>query len=207
MASACKVSKDEMENILARPHGLRRLMTGKTQLPGHADAYRRLKSVLDVAVFINDCLSEKGMTFEDVRFAFGTLMKENKEYRQEEDDEIKEGNLRIEVTRTVLDAAAEADREGRPRRDRLTNEERAAVIRIAMETKAKQQLKNLEIDYWIGIARIMDEGKLTMEQAEEKIVKDLIDKGDIMRADIMRRYQDFIHNGKSANQVNTTPPA
>jgi hypothetical protein len=207
MASACKVSKDEMENILARPHGLRRLMTGKTRLPGHFGPQRKLKSVLDVAVFINDCLSENGMTFEDVRFAFETLMKENKEYRQVEDDEIKEDNLRIEVTRTVLDAAAESDHEGRPRRDRLTNEERAAVIRIAMETKEKQQLKNLEIDYWIGIARVMDEGKLTMEQAEEKIVEDLIDKGDMKGADIMCRYQDFIHNRKSANQVNRPPSA
>lgn len=46
-----------------------------------------------------------------------------------------------------------------------------------------------------------------MEQAEEKIVKDLIDKGEMKGADIMRRYQDFIHNRKSANQVNRPPSA
>ena len=49
----------------------------------------------------------------------------------------------------------------------------------------------------------MVEGK-TMEQGREKIYQDLLDKGDIEGAKMMREYQDRIHPLKNNNQPPTT---
>ncbi len=201
-ARACGITKKELETILDKPHGLRRLMTEKFSFPGHENIDRKRQVALEVALCISNHLTEKGGNFEDVLFAFERLMSQRKKYRKEEDADIEEENREIAFTRQVIEADARIEQQGRPRGGRLTEEERNAIIKWKLESKAR----NLEKQYFLRVAELMAEG-LTQEQAEGKIVKDLIDKGDIKGADIMRRYQDFIHNRKSANQVHRTPPA
>ncbi|MFC1989416.1 hypothetical protein ACFLVW_02465 [Chloroflexota bacterium] len=59
-------------------------------------------------------------------------MQENQKRRKTEDADIKEEYQTTAFTRKVLEVAAKAESEGRPKRDRLTDEERAAVIRIGL---------------------------------------------------------------------------
>ena len=198
------ITQEELENILLKPSGLKRLLTGKFRFPAHADADRKRQVALEAGLAISDYLLHYGGKIEDLLFAFDRLMKYNRGYREEADADTKEENLRIAFTRQVLEAAAKDDREGRPRRDRLTGEEQMAVIRLALEAKAEQKRRGLEIDYFIRIAELMA-GGLTQEQAREKIYQDLIDKGDLEGAKLMREYQDIVHPLKSDNQEKPPP--
>lgn len=204
-ARAGMISKEELEIILAKPNGLRRLMTGKLHLPGQARANRRLAAVLQVALAIDDYLIKHEKTFEDIRFAFEGLLSQNMESRKAEDAEIEEENLEIAFARKVLEVAAIEEQEGRPKRDRLTAEERDAVIKYGLEAKLEQKLRGLETDYWLRVAVLMAEG-LTQEQARGKIYQDLVDKGDLEGARIMRQYQDTVHPLKTDNQSKPISP-
>ncbi len=74
-AKACGISKEEFEAVLAKPHGLRRLMTGKLYFPGHASADHKREVALELALLISDHLVKNGGQFGDVLFAFESLMK------------------------------------------------------------------------------------------------------------------------------------
>jgi len=194
-ARACGIPKETLETILAQPHGLRRLMSGKFYFPGHADADHRLHVVLEVALFISDYLMKNGGKFEDVRYALERWMKGNQEFRKAEDADIKEENQDIALIRQVLEAAVKAEQQGRAKRDRLTAEERNAILRYGLESKKR----NLEISYWFRTAELITEG-LTPEQAREKIYQDLLDSGDLKGAQMMRQYQDMVHPLKADDQ-------
>lgn len=200
-ARACGIQKEDLETVLARPHGLRRLMTGKLYFPGHADADHRLHAVLQVALFISDHLTKNGGKFEDIRYALERWMKENRELRKREDADIEEENKEIALIRQVLEAAVKAEQQGRAKRDKLTNEERNAILRYGLESKKR----NLEISYWFRVANLVAEG-LTPEQAREKIYKDLLEKGDLKGARMIRAYQGVIHPMKADDQDPPTSP-
>lgn len=206
MASACKVSVEELETALSRPHGLRRLMTGKIMFPGHEDARKRLQRIFGVAIFLDSRLAKHGMTFEDVSFAFEQLMKTNQLYREAEDTDVEEDNFVTEFTRATLEGAARMEREGRPRRDRLTEQEQIEVISLARRVDADHKMRILEIQYWLRIGELMS-GGLTKEQAREKMYQDLIDKGDVEGAKEMREYQDKVHplKANADNQAKRPP--
>ena len=199
-AKACGIQKEQFENILFLPHGLRRLMTGKFHFPGHADDDHKLYVVLEVAMTISDHLDNNGGQLEDVLFAFRRWMKANKLYREEVDADIKEENKTTAFTHRILVAAAENERRGRVQLDRLTVEERDAILRYGVDSYKKR----IEMLYWISIATLMAEG-LTAEQGREKIYHDLIEKGDLEGAKKMREYQDIVHPLKTGDQL--PPPS
>jgi len=191
-ARACGITKEELEAILVKPHGLRQLMTGKLYFPGHAETDAKLNISLELALLISDHMIKGRGKIEDVLFAFEYLMKERMQYRTEVEADIKEENEEIAFKRKVLETAVEVEKEGRVKRDRLTEEEREAAIRYGLEAKVKSKLRDLETQYWFRIGELMAEG-LSKEQAREKIYQDLIDNGDLKGAEEMRKYQDNVH--------------
>jgi hypothetical protein len=205
MASVCKVPVEELEAALSRPHGLRRLMTGKTTFPGHEDARKRLQRILGVAIFLDSHLAKYGMTFQDVRFAFEQLMKRSQRYREEDDADVEEDNLATELTRSILEREARMDQEDRPRREKLTDEEQMAVIKLSKQLEEARKMRDLEMQYWRRIGELMA-GGLTKEQAREKMYQDLIDKGDPEGAKEMREYQDKVHPLKADADNQVIPP-
>jgi len=186
------IQKGDLETILAKPHGLRRLMTGKFYFPRHADDDRKRQVALEVGLFIADHLIKNGGTVEDVRFAFEHWMKENQRYRKVEEADIEKENQEIMFTRKVIEAAYKAEQQGRVKRDRLTYKERNVAIRYGLEAKMELEIRRLEKEYWSRIGELMGEG-LTVEQARARIYQDLLEKGDMKGAKAMLQYQDIIH--------------
>ncbi len=200
------IPKEKLEAILTRPHGLRQLMTGKFYFPGHANTDHKLHVALELALIISNHLIKNGGEFDDVRFAFERLMKQKQKLRETEDADIKEENQKIAFARQILKAANEVEQEGRIKRDKLSEEEVNDVIRHGMETKMELKIRNLEKEYLFRIGELMAEG-LTQEQAREKIYQDLIEKGDVEGAKMMRDYQEIIHSLKADDQKPPLPPS
>jgi len=201
-AKACGISKEKFESILSQPRGLRQLMKEKLYLPGHADADHKLYVVLEVAMAISDHLDKNGGKLEDVLFAIRRLMKENKSNREEEDEDIQEENKEIAITHRVLEAAAEQERQGRVQLDRLTEEERNAILWSAVILKKKRT----ESEYWANVALMMVNDSLTLDQAREKMYQDLLTRGDIEGARMLRAFQDEVHPQKPGNRPPTAKP-
>jgi len=193
------ISKEELEAILIKPHGLRRLLTGKLVLPGHANAKHKNQVSLELALLISNHLLKDGGKFEDVCFAFERLMKTNQEYRKERDAGISEDNREIAFARQILEAADKAEQEGRVKRDKLTDEEINDILRYGLEAKVESKARNVEKSYWLRIAELMA-GGLTCEQAREKLYQNLLDKGDAEGAKMIRTYQDRVHLLKADDQ-------
>ncbi len=200
-ARTCGTTKEEFEAVLAKPHGLRRLMTGRLYFPAHEDADRKRQAVLEVALLIHDHLIKNGGAIDDVRFTLESLMNQRKQYRKWEDARIEEENKDIALIRQVLKAIIEAEQQKRPKREKLSDEERNAILRFGLESK----MKDLEKTYWIRVAELKGKG-LTEEQARKKIYQDLLDTGDLKGARMMRAYQDMIHPLKGNSQEPPTSP-
>jgi hypothetical protein len=128
-------------------------------------------------------------------------MKENQRRREEEDKDIEEENKDIELMRRVLEADVENERRGGIQADRLSDQERDTILRWGVQ-KAKREA---EVAYWLRIAALMA-GGITMEQARERIHQDLIDKGDVAGAKMVREYQDVIAPLKAHGQPSPPPP-
>ncbi|MCJ7744620.1 MAG: hypothetical protein MUO99_08730 [Dehalococcoidales bacterium] len=199
-ARACGITKEQFETILSQPHGLRRLMTGKFYFPGHADADHKRYVALELVFLISDHLIKNGGKFEDVAFAFRRWLRESQESREEEDAEIKEENKDIAFMRRILEASAENERQGRVEPDRLSDEERNAILRGGLAPLKRR----LEKTYWLRMAELIAEG-FTLEQAREKVFQDLLKRGDLEGAKMMREYQDAVHPLKSGDRL--PPPS
>jgi transposase len=199
-ARAWGITKEQLEAILEQPHGLRRLMTGKFYFPGHADADHKRYVALELALLISDHLTKNGGKFEDVAFAFRRWLRESQESREEGDRQIEEENKDIAFMRRILEASAENERQGRVKPDRLSDEERDAILRGGLESL----VRGLERTYWLRMAGLMAEG-FTLDQAREKVYQDLLEKGDLKGAKMMREYQDVIHPLKPGDQL--PPPS
>ncbi len=150
---------------------------------------------------ISNHLDKNGGSLEDVLFAFRRWMKENKLNREAEDEEIEEENEITAFAHRVLEAAAKQEWEGRVKPDELSDEERNSILMYGV----KARWRNLEETYWLRIAELIGEG-LTIEQAREKIYQDLVDKGDLVGAIQMRKYQDRVHPLKAKQQLPKPPP-
>jgi hypothetical protein len=200
VARLCGVPREELETMLQKPHGLKRMMMGKFYRPVQAEADHKRHRALEMAMLISDHLV-KGGKFEDVYYAFAHLMKENQRRREEEDKDIEEENKDIELMRRVLEADVENERRGGIQADRLSDQERDTILRWGVQ-KAKREA---EVAYWLRIAALMA-GGITMEQARERIHQDLIDKGDVAGAKMVREYQDVIAPLKAHGQPSPPPP-
>ena len=190
------IEKERLETILAQPHGLRRLMTGKFYLPVHADTDHKRQIALELALLISDHLTKHGGKFEDIYFALKRYIQEDMKYREEEELEIEDDNRVIELAHNVLAADMENDRKGRVKRDTFSEEERNAIMRWGIES----EMNKVEIWYWFRIGTLKAEG-LTKEQAREKVHQDLIEKGDLDGAKALRAFQDKVHPLKTNEHI------
>lgn len=191
-ARACGIEKEQLETNIAQPHGLRRLMTGKFYFPAHADADHIRHMALKLALMISDFLIKNGGNFGDFYFALKRYMQENKKYREEEDAEIREENKWMEFVHAVLAKDMENERQGRVKRDTLTEEERGIIIKWGLEA----EMKKAEKSYWLRIGGLMAQGS-TQEQAREEMYQDLLKKGDLKGAKLLREFQDKVHPMKT----------
>ena len=182
------IEKEEFEAILSQSHGLKRFMTGKLYFPTNEEADHKRSIALLLAILISDHFVKNGGKFEDIYYTFQRWMKENKEYREEEDADIEEDNKTIALIHKILAAAIKQEREGRVKPDVFSREERDAIMRYEIQSQYKQ----LQEIYWKKIAVLRLEG-LTEQQAREKKYQDLVGKGDEKRAKIFRQFQDRIH--------------
>jgi hypothetical protein len=196
------IEKERLETILSQPHGLRRLMTGKFYFPAHADADHKRHMVLKLALMISDFLIKNRGNFGDFFFALKHYMQENKKYREQEDADIQEENKMMALFHKILAVDLENERRGRVQPDTLSEEERDALIRSGIES----EMKKTELYYWLRIGTLMA-GGLTPEQAREKIYQDLLEKGDLKRAKILREFQDKVHPLKTNDQTPPPTPA
>jgi len=182
------IEKDEFEAILSRPHGLRRFLTGKLYFPVNEDVDHKLHVVLKLAVLISDHLITDGGHFEDVYHALRHYMQAHKRYREDEEADVKEWNKDMELIHAVLAADLAREKEKRTEPDRLSEKERDVIMRWAVE----REMKSTEVLYWFRIG-VLKAGGLTEEQAREKIYQDLVEKGDLNKAKMMREFQDKVH--------------
>jgi hypothetical protein len=195
-ARACNIPKEQLEAILSQPHGLRRLMTGKLYFPANADADHKRHLSLELALLIADHLTKNGGKLEDVYFALKRYMQENMKYRQQEDADIEEHNKYMGFFHKVLATDMEKERRGQLKPDTFSEEERNTVIRLGLE----REMKKVEIAYWLRIGSLKAEG-ITTEQAREKIYQDLLEKGDLKGAKVIREFQDKVHPLKTDDQM------
>jgi len=107
----------------------------------------------------------------------------------------------MELFHQVLAADMENERKGRVKHDTFSEEERNTVMRWGVES----ELKKAEIWYWFRIGILKAEG-LTQEQAREKIYQDLVNKGDLKQAKMIREFQDKVHPLKDGDQLPPSTP-
>ena len=202
-SKTCGISKEQFEIILSQPHGLRRLLTGKYHFPAHADADHKRHIALELAILIADFLFKKGGKFGEIYSALKHYMQEAKEQREEEDADIEEENKTMAFLHQVLAADMENERLGRVQPDRLSEEERKALLKFGIES----EMKKTEVIYWVRIGTLIAEG-LTEEQAREKMYQDLANKGDLNKAKFLREFQDKVHPLRKNDQTlpSVTPP-
>jgi hypothetical protein len=196
----CGIPKEQFETILSTPHGLRRFLTGKLYFPIQTDADYKRYVALELGLLVSDHLVKNKGFYEDIYCALERYFKENKRIREEENADINEDNELMKIIHAVLAADMENERKGRVKPDRLSAEERDALIKYGIESEKKKT----EISYWLRIGCFMA-GGLTEEQARERIYQDVEIGGDLKRAKAMREFQDKVHPLKTNVQEN--PPA
>jgi hypothetical protein len=199
IAKTAGVKREEIEAILSQPHGLRRMMTGKFYFPGNAEADHKRYVAFELAMFISNHLISTGK-FEDVSRAFELLIKQSMTRRKQEEQETKEDNEEIEFIRAILAADVERERQTGLKPERLSPEERDAIRRWPIQ----KAIREIEVLYWANISNLVA-GRLTEGQAREKIYQDLIDKGDIEGATMIRQFQNAVHPLKTGAKPKPPP--
>ena len=184
---SCGISQEEFETILSTPHGLRQFLAGKYYFPIQADADHKRSMALELALLLTDHLVKNKGYYQDVFVALKRYMVEAMKYRLEEDAEIEDANKLMKLTHAVLAADMENERKGRVKPDRLSEEERDALIKYGIESEKRKT----EISYWLRIGCFMA-GGLTEEQAREKIYQDLLITNP-QAAKVMCEFQDKVH--------------
>lgn len=187
-STAIGVTPEKFKEILSQPHGLKRLMQGKFFTPAKESVDHKKHIALAFSMLIADHITKNGGSFEDVYDSFNRWMPELAKKRQEKDAEITEENKFLAFAHLIIETEAKREQENRVKPDHLSPEERNAVIKMAVQS----EFRKVEVMYWFRIGILKSEG-LSIEQAREKIYKDLVDKGDLEGAKIMREFQDRIH--------------
>ena len=200
------ISSEQFEAVLSQPHGLRQMLTGKLYFPAQAGAAHKMSISLELGILFSDHLIKNAGKFEDVCFALERYMQENKEYREEEDADITEENKTMAFFHEVLAVDLENERQGRVKPDRLSQEERNTVMKWGIKSEARKA----QMWYWFQIGTLKAQG-LSVEQAREKMCQDLIDKGNLKAAKLMREFQDKVHplgkNDQAPPPSPTQPPS
>ena len=100
-----------------------------------------------------------------------------------------------------MDVEIENAKKGQVKPAVLSVEERNTIIRLGVEKEKKET----EALYWLRIGILYAQG-YNEEEAREKIYQDLVDKGDMKRAKMMREFQDEVHPLKPDNQGSPISP-
>jgi hypothetical protein len=199
-ARAWGIDKERLEIILAQPHGLKRLLTRSLYMPAHADLDHKRSIAFRLALLISDHLINKGK-YSDVYFALRRYMQENKRYREKKDADIEKNNETMKLFHRALAKEMANEREGRIRPDTYTEEEQNFAIKWSMDKEKKE----MELTYWFRIGKYMAQG-LSKEEAREKVLKDEIDKGDPIKSEVFRKFQNEIHPLKTNDQASPPSP-
>jgi hypothetical protein len=200
-AGACGISKEQFETILLKPHGLRRLLTGKYHFPAHEEADLKRHIALELALLMSDFLIKQGGKLEDIYFALKRYLYEAMKYRQKEDADTKDWNQWMGLVHKFLAAYIENERKGRVKPDTLSEEERDAIVRLGLE----KEKKNIEIMYLFRIGVLMAEG-LTEQEARDQIYQEELNKGDLKKIKMLRELQNRVHPLKMGSKVPPIPP-
>ena len=121
--------------------------------------------------------------------------------RREEDIDIQEWNERIGFLRAILAVPIENEQKGRVQPDTFSEDERNAIIKLGI----KMEKKKAEEQYWLRIGALMAGGS-TEEQAREQIYRDLVEKGNLKGARLIREFQDKVHPLKNGEQAPPSVP-
>ncbi len=194
-ASLFGMSKEQLETVLQQPYGLRRLLSNKIYSPAHADAAHKRHIAMELALLISDHLVKHDGKFEDVYFAIKHWMQQNRLYREDEDENIKEENEQIAFLRRIMEADLEFEQQGRVQPERLSAKEQDTMRKWGKQS----EVEKIEMLYWFRIGELMV-GGITMDQAREKLYQDFINSGDVEAATALRQYQDIVHPLKTNNQ-------
>ncbi len=133
-------------------------------------------------------------------------MKYNQSRRDAEDKDTEAENKDIMLLRRIIEADVKIERQGRIKPERLSPEEQEIIVKWGIQSVAKK----VEIQYWLKIGELMAENKITVEQAREKMFKDMLNSGHTKEAQALRTYQNIIHplkTDKKQQGSNPKPPA
>ena len=157
---------------------------------------------LALALLISEHLTENKGSFEDVYLALKRLLQSNKQYREEQDAEIKEENRFMPLIHKILAVEIMKEQQGQIQPDTLSDQE----INTVMKLEENDLKRKKDMVTWIKIVGLMDEG-LTLEQACEKKCQDLVQKGDLKGAQRIREYLK-VHSKEenSQGQPPSSPP-
>ena len=194
------MSKEQLEDILYKPYGLRRLLSNKIFSPAHAEAAHKRHIALELALLIADHLTKDGGKLEDVYLAIKRFMKECQKNRVEAEEHVKEDNKTVSLMKEIIEADLELEARRGNNPERLSREEIDTIFRWGKQQAAKE----LEVMYWIRIARIVAEGN-SVEEAREIMYQDVLSKNNVEAAKAFRQYQDMIHPVKGDDRQ--VPPA
>jgi hypothetical protein len=197
-AKMLEVKEEEFESLLEKPHGLKRFMTRKLNFPIMIRADHKRSIALQLGLLLSEHLVDRGGKYEDVYLALQDLLDRNMMDRQDDEEAIESHNQIMAVVHKIIDADLRVEQNSAVKPDRLSADD----VNVVVEWKLNSLMKTLEISYWENIATLTSTG-LTKDQAREKMVQDLIDKGDLAGAKARRAYQKIVHPVKSLNQ---TPP-
>ncbi len=179
-----RLPEDNIEEILAKPYGLRHLLVGKVYTPGHEDADFKRRMSFEIGEFIANYVTAQGGKFVDVLYTLLRYVKEQRAYREWLDEGIEENNKEIAFIRQFLEEVAQSDQHGRPVVEQLTRDEMNEIYKHGMDAKLKQVTEL----YWKRVDELMGSG-LTEEQAFEKMYQDSANQGDLRSAMMMRSFQ------------------
>jgi hypothetical protein len=182
------ISKEEFEAVLSRPHGLHQLMKGKLYFPAYAEADHKMHIAIKLGLLMADHLVKKKGSYEDVYFALEHLLKKLQREREDDEEDIEANNEFMTFARQVMKADLENENINKMQPLNLTQEEGNTINRWMMDA----EIRDLKMWYWPRIFYLMSEG-ISEEEAREKIYQNLLAKGNIKAARLMRKLQDKIH--------------
>ena len=188
IAGVLGVSLEELDAILSRPHGLKSFLSHRLYFPANADLDHKMHVALRLGIILSDHLVKQRGRYEDVYAALSHYLRASARYREERDEDIQEENKFMPIIHEVLAHEMEIERKKGVKPDMLSPGEVSTLTRLQIE----KAMNDAEKEYWIRIGSLTT-GGLTREQAREKIYQDLLAKGDIEGAKMVRAFQDRVH--------------
>jgi hypothetical protein len=187
IARLLQVSREELERVLERPHGLRCFLSGKLRFPLNDEANRKTYMAIQLAMLLSEHLVERQGKFADFCRAMRRLLAEERATRGAKEQNIAEDNNLMHIIHRMLAADMKKESESSIKPGKFKTEE----IEHLLNWKVGRHSAGLDAIYWKKIVEKMS-GGLTRAQAREAMVQELIDKGNPDAAATLRRLQKRI---------------